>query len=70
MSYYNYKQFTTSSYFQIDFSQSDIIVSDGQLNVTASLSSIPVNQSLLQANCTSKICIIKIGASFPANTNV
>lgn len=28
MSYYNFRQFQTASYFQIDFSQSDITVTD------------------------------------------
>ena len=70
MSYYNFRPFQTSSFFQIDFTQSDISVTDGILNVTTTLNSTSVTQSLIQANCTNRICIIRIGASFAENTNV
>ena len=70
MSYYNFRPFQTSSFFQIDFSQSDIAVTDGPLNVTATLNSTAVNQPLIQANCTSKVCIIRLGTSFAENTNI
>jgi hypothetical protein len=70
MNYYNFRPFLTSSYFQIDFSQSDIVVGDGQLNVTASLDKTSVTQTLISANCTNKVCIIRLGTAFPNNTNV
>ena len=70
MSYYNFRPFQTSSFFQIDFTQSDVVVSDGPLNVSATLNNTVVNQTLIQANCTSRICIIRLRSSFAENNNI
>jgi hypothetical protein len=70
MSYFAFKSFQTTSYFQLDFSQCDIAVSDGPLNITANLGGTPISSSSMNASCTNKICIIKLGTSFATNTNV
>lgn len=70
MNYFSFRPFQTSSFFQLDFTQTDIIVNDGQLNVTASLNRTAVNSSSITANCTNKICLIKLRIAFAINTNV
>lgn len=70
MSYYTLRAFQTSSYFQLDFTQSDITVPDGVLNSTATINGTTINQSLIQSNCTNRVCIIRLGTSFALNTNV
>jgi hypothetical protein len=70
MSYFSLIKLTSSSYFQIDFSQSDILVTDGNLNVSVNLNGSPMNSSIITSNCTNKVCIIKLGAIVNANTNI
>ena len=70
MSYFSLQRLTTSSYFQIDFSQTDIAVNDGTLNVSANLNGSAINSSTITSNCTNKICIIRLGITVNANTNV
>ncbi len=70
MSYFSYSKFTTASYFQVDFTQSDIAVNDGTLNVTVSLNGSVINSNTITSNCTNKVCIIKLGTAFNASTLV
>lgn len=70
MNYFAFKQFQTTSFFQLDFSQSDIAVPEGQINVTATLNTVPVNQSLITSSCINRTCTIRLGISFAMNTNV
>jgi hypothetical protein len=70
MSYFSLNRFTTASYFQIDFTQSDIAVTDGQLNVTVNLNGSPMNTSTITSSCLNKVCIIRPGTTFNANTLV
>lgn len=70
MSYFSLQRLTTSSYFQIDFSQTDIAVNDGALNVSANLNGSAINSSTITSSCTNKICIIRLGVTVNANTNV
>ena len=70
MSYFSLQRLTTSSYFQIDFSQTDIAVNDGTLNVSANLNGSAINSSTITSSCANKICIIRLGVTVNANTNV
>lgn len=70
VSYFAFRQFQTSSFFQLDFSQADIIITNGQLNVTASLNGTSVNQNSITANCTNKVCTVRLNTAFPVNTNL
>jgi hypothetical protein len=70
MSYYNFRPFQASSFFQIDFSQTDIAITDGRLNVNATFNNTAVNQSVIQANCTNRVCVIRLGTSFVENNNI
>lgn len=70
MSYFSLQKLTSSSYIQIDFSQSDIGVNDGSLNVTVNLNGSPMNTTALTSNCISKVCIIRFGTTVNANTNI
>jgi hypothetical protein len=70
MSYFNFRPIQTSSFFQIDFSQSDIAVTDGPLNVTATFNNTAINRSVIQANCTNRVCVIRPGTSLAENNNI
>jgi hypothetical protein len=71
INYFALKQLQTTCYFQIDFSQSDVLVPTGTLNVTATYNGTAITQSSITSSCTSsKVCTIKLGTAGSANTNV
>jgi hypothetical protein len=70
MNYFAIRSFFTNSYFQIDFSQSDIIVPESTINISATLNNNPVNSANINASCSNKICILRLGTSFNSGTNI
>jgi hypothetical protein len=64
------KQLLSTSYFQVNFSQADIVVPNGKLNVTATANGNAISSTNTSVSCANEVCTIKLGTIINVSTNV
>lgn len=71
LNYFVSKQLlTNSSYFQVNFSQADIVVPNAKLNVTVTANGNIISSGNTSVSCSTGVCTIKLGTTINNNTNL